>query len=489
MVVTQQILPHRSLHTRSFGQCRPIDMPRGVPARPIKRLLHLRKRHLSIESGMATISRENDVMVDNPCWGTPEKCSLGDLLRNLERTKAILLETPDYLALDKPADLRMDGNFPATVHKLLTYWYPPPSLQPIRAQSNKESWLKEVAKYHRHSDHPDNELRPCHQLDYATSGVLLIARSRKAASVTRKLFEERKTNKAYLALLHGHVHVSGDWPQLTESVMNERLLAQEEAFRRSRQKRRPETFDGYQPPHAIYQQWQHHAQQKSRKKKSKLTDDQWQVVWKTLDATRDSQQQLNPNRPWSHVKQSKQTEPFEEAAKVYNQFVIAEHEKKEKERENDTALPVVFRLESDGPDCFYMAAPIGEIDDEFKMFLPPSLDPQPPLKAGPPDLIYRPALTQCIVLERGSLGGKKVTKVRLVPRTGRRHQLRVHCSYLGNAILGDRTYEATDGRDLLNRMCLHSQMLEISLDAGGGEPTRIEAADPFPTTIVSSSSD
>ncbi len=35
-----------------------------------------------------------------------------------------------------------------------------------------------------------------------------------------------------------------------------------------------------------------------------------------------------------------------------------------------------------------------------------------------------------------------MTKVRLTPRTGRRHQLRVHCLCLGHPIVGDFTYNA-----------------------------------------------
>lgn len=38
------------------------------------------------------------------------------------------------------------------------------------------------------------------------------------------------------------------------------------------------------------------------------------------------------------------------------------------------------------------------------------------------------------------LQGKEVTKVRLHPRTGRRHQLRVHTMCLGHPIVGDFTY-------------------------------------------------
>jgi len=48
-------------------------------------------------------------------------------------------------------------------------------------------------------------LRFCHQLDAATSGLLLAAKSRKAASAACGLFERRQARKQYLALVFGHV--------------------------------------------------------------------------------------------------------------------------------------------------------------------------------------------------------------------------------------------------------------------------------------------
>lgn len=63
-----------------------------------------------------------------------------------------------------------------------------------------------------------------------------------------------------------------------------------------------------------------------------------------------------------------------------------------------------------------------------------------------------------------------VTKVRLFPRTGRRHQLRIHCLSLGHPIVGDYTYNPTH-RDAVNleksgepstaavRMMLHAHRL------------------------------
>jgi hypothetical protein len=43
----------------------------------------------------------------------------------IQKDQIILYETNDYIVINKPPDLRKDGNYPATVHKLLTFWYPP----------------------------------------------------------------------------------------------------------------------------------------------------------------------------------------------------------------------------------------------------------------------------------------------------------------------------------------------------------------------------
>ena len=58
----------------------------------------------------------------------------------------------------------------------------------------------------------------------------------------------------------------------------------------------------------------------------------------------------------------------------------------------------------------------------------------------------------------------KATHVLLHPRTGRRHQLRVHCATLGFPIVGDHTYGAPDA--MVDRMCLHAWSLTLDCDVG-----------------------
>ena len=58
------------------------------------------------------------------------------------------------------------------------------------------------------------------------------------------------------------------------------------------------------------------------------------------------------------------------------------------------------------------------------------------------------------------------TRVRLGPKTGRSHQLRVHMLSLGHAILGDPLYAEGAARDY-SRMMLHSEELRIKHPDGG----------------------
>lgn len=68
----------------------------------------------------------------------------------------------------------------------------------------------------------------------------------------------------------------------------------------------------------------------------------------------------------------------------------------------------------------------------------------------------KPAVTDWRVLRYGA----DETRVRLFPKTGRSHQLRVHMLAMGHAILGDPLY-ATGAARAHDRMMLHSEELRI----------------------------
>ncbi len=85
----------------------------------------------------------------------------------------------------------------------------------------------------------------------------------------------------------------------------------------------------------------------------------------------------------------------------------------------------------------------------------------------------RSALTDWRVVRAGN--GE--TRVRLMPKTGRSHQLRVHMLSLGHPILGDPFYATGEALDH-PRMMLHSETFQFR-HPDGGQGTRITAKAPF----------
>ncbi|MBT8155111.1 RluA family pseudouridine synthase [Epibacterium ulvae] len=85
----------------------------------------------------------------------------------------------------------------------------------------------------------------------------------------------------------------------------------------------------------------------------------------------------------------------------------------------------------------------------------------------------KPALTDWRVVKYG----EDETRVRLTPKTGRTHQLRVHMLSLGHAILGDPLYATGDALDH-DRMMLHSEELRIK-HPDSGESMRFRAKASF----------
>ncbi|MFT3684931.1 MAG: RluA family pseudouridine synthase [Phycisphaerales bacterium] len=67
------------------------------------------------------------------------------------------------------------------------------------------------------------------------------------------------------------------------------------------------------------------------------------------------------------------------------------------------------------------------------------------------------------------------TRLKLVPLTGRTHQLRLHCAHAGHPIFGDIIY---GDRTSAPRLLLHAERLAFA-DPGSGQPITIESLAPF----------
>lgn len=111
----------------------------------------------------------------------------------------------------------------------------------------------------------------------------------------------------------------------------------------------------------------------------------------------------------------------------------------------------------------YVARLAGEMDErEGTVNLPLKVDwPNRPLQiVDQRDGKEAITLWRVIRVENGE------TRIRLFPKTGRSHQLRVHMRELGHPILGD-TFYATGAARAYPRLMLHAQSLRVRHPDGG----------------------
>ncbi|KAG2387010.1 hypothetical protein C9374_002045 [Naegleria lovaniensis] len=101
----------------------------------------------------------------------------------------------DVIVIDKPYDLHIDGNYTLTVEKLVNTQYPEMENPPA----------ENIAQPKRGFTPSKRKLKFCHQLDYATSGILCLAFTRSSCARISQCFQQRTAKKKYLAVVRGHI--------------------------------------------------------------------------------------------------------------------------------------------------------------------------------------------------------------------------------------------------------------------------------------------
>lgn len=112
-------------------------------------------------------------------------------LEKMTQSSLFLYEDDDFWVVRKPYDVQIDGSRPCTLEKLI-----------------------------RRFRHLDGNLKFCHQLDYATSGCILIAKNALAAQQARIQFDQRWVQKRYEAIVWGHI---SDRAVIEEPLREERF--------------------------------------------------------------------------------------------------------------------------------------------------------------------------------------------------------------------------------------------------------------------------
>ncbi len=121
-------------------------------------------------------------------------------------------------------------------------------------------------------------------------------------------------------------------------------------------------------------------------------------------------------------------------------------------------------------DKTYIAVVAGEIAEAGEVDLPLIVDwPNRPLQKVCHET-GKAALTRWQVIGRAP----GCSRLRLKPKTGRSHQLRVHMAAIGHLILGDRFYATGRALAASERLMLHSESLTLYHPLGGAR-TRFES--------------
>ncbi len=148
--------------------------------------------------------------------------------------------------------------------------------------------------------------------------------------------------------------------------------------------------------------------------------------------------------------------------------------------DRDTSGLLVFALSRHGQhhiskqfqnrqtEKIYQALVVGRLTGSGQINIPVIYDPtRPPLHIV--DATHpKPAITDWQALESFEINGAWVTRVKLMPITGRSHQLRVHMQHLGHAIVGDTLYATPEQQALMPRLCLHAAELQFEHPHHGG---------------------
>jgi len=122
----------------------------------------------------------------------------------------------------------------------------------------------------------------------------------------------------------------------------------------------------------------------------------------------------------------------------------------------------------------YVAVVWGELAQDGEIGLPLSADPErrPRHRVDPEH--GKEAITAYEVIA----SGPDASRLRLRPRTGRSHQLRVHLAHIGHPILGCDLYAHDEALHAAPRLLLHASRLGFA-HPGSGQPVAFASEPPF----------
>ncbi|KEP63494.1 UNVERIFIED_CONTAM: RNA pseudouridine synthase superfamily protein [Hammondia hammondi] len=289
------------------------------------------------------------------------------------------------------------------------------------------------------------KVRLCHQLDYATSGLLMLAHNQKAARIVQTLLQRREIQKEYLALVYGH-------PTWSE-VEVETLVAPHSthAFKMMATDTlgtplSPVSPTSFSSPVSVYR-----------------------CVYGTVvhaQASDECYPFSNSNSlprgascPWSASSFGPRSPPSSLPSSPCS-FSMPSHKSRSSPRGGPVAETEPGRFSVD--ERSETETSKGEPDTETETQTSSVNLTQQSQRS----VLGKRAVSRMQVLCKGHLRnlpepllGAPGALIKLTLLTGRRHQLRVHCEHVGHPIVGDATYGTGD--DSPFRMFLHAARLQF----------------------------
>ena len=378
------------------------------------------------------------------------------------------VDTKSFIFLNKPPDVRMNGEFDVTVETILLAWYP----------NLVESQLKWV-----------------HRLDFATSGVLCVGLTMEAARIASEAFQTRKTKKEYIAIVEGTLDPK-KWPitsgnaesSSSSTSRNKRYAFEIESIEVEGYTEPPKSWQQLAMENCLNLQWK--ALEELYARLEHKDSDVMESISRGKDyhaTNKKARKMLKKLLKKHNIEVEVPISEMSEYVEAAEASAIYRKKCKEKYLENlratdgdvqedESLSPSIYRKNYSSSERLVIALPIHQAKDNFYVEM-----------GGQPSKPGRYSETEVEVLEYGKYLGRPVTKVRLHPITGRRHQLRLHMKTLGHAIVGDATYNE-NYTSASHRMMLHAHRLSIDLSQfllptrnseTLSSPVTIEAKDPF----------
>lgn len=367
----------------------------------------------------------------------------------------IIHQCANYIVINKPHDIRMDGDFDVTIQRLLL--------------RNIENSTAATMKW-------------VHQLDYATSGVLCIARNKDAAAIASSSFSNRCAKKQYIAILQGKL-VLDNWP-----LVKNRLYINDQLDILEINKNKEKTNKNNSHTHNITNTWQREVMNQNLTKMfeafqtilndkkdilNSIIENKITKVNKRLSTSNISNDDILTFSKYTLEDYSNDSKlrkalrkilkangvEIEQIQYIGNSITITNENIIEPKKPSDIWLNglykppenSIYRIMDNDKEKLIIAIPVAEIDGDFRC--------EPGYEENPGKI----SITELEILEYGKYKDHDITKVIFTPITGRRHQLRVHSKCLGHPICGDGTYNDHPLTDIAERMFLHAYNLKLLL--------------------------